>query len=119
MWADVEAMCKTYLDNAGLGVPVGTVIPTDVERFVRLQLGGSQRRTLVHRDSLVTVECWSVGEQDAAHLAELVYHVLDEWELVPAFDGWRSGPYPQPDPETGISRYVMTVIIRHRMEESV
>lgn len=124
MWADAETLAKNYLEAANLGVPIATVIP-DADRpggrparFIRLQSGGSRRRTLVHRDTRITIECWSeLGEADAATLAEQIYEVLDEWELVPTFDGWQAGPYPQPDPDTGTARYVMTVIIRHRMED--
>ncbi|MDR2930662.1 MAG: hypothetical protein LBV06_07160 [Propionibacteriaceae bacterium] len=120
MWADVEKLTIDYLNSANLGVPIATTVPASdrPSRFVRLQSGGSRRRTIVHRDTRVTVECWSsLNEEDASHLAELVYQTLDDWDLVPPFDGWQAGPYPQPDPDTGTPRYVMTVIIRHRMED--
>lgn len=122
MWADVEAMTRAYL----IGRPeldytedtAGTTVPDSrPDRFVRLVSSGSKRRTLVHRDTRITVECWNAdGEAAAAHDAELVYRAIDEWELVPDFDGWPSGPYPQPDPGTGTPRYVMTCLVRHRME---
>lgn len=119
MFADVEKLARTYLAGS-IALPVSTTVPKPrPARFLRLQSGGSQPRTLVHRDTLLTVECWNAaGEAAAAADAELVYAALDAWALVPAFDGWRSGPYPQPDPDTGTPRYVMTCVVRHRMEDT-
>lgn len=126
MWADAEAMTIAYLTDH-----LPAVLPPDVEaslstgipeerppRLVRVMLSGSQRRTIVHRDSRITLECWSDhGEADASALMEAVYQAIDDWELVPPFDGWPSGPYLQPDPDTGTSRYVATCIVRHRAED--
>lgn len=127
MWADAEAMALGYLEAALpalLGpdeppVALATGVPDPrPPRLVRLMLSGSTRRTLVHRDSRITVECWSDdGEADASRLMEHVYAALDGWELVPPFDGWPSGPYLQPDPDTGTSRYVATCLVRHRAED--
>ena len=115
-------MTRTYL----LGRPelgytpesAATTVPDPRPgRFLRLMLSGSERRTIVHRDTRITIECWnSAGEAAAAHDAELVYMAMDAWDLVPDFDGFPSGPYTQPDPETGTPRYVMTCLVRHRME---
>lgn len=122
MWADAEALTRAYLldvlPSRGLDVPVATVAPDPrPERFVRLMSSGSERRTIVHRDTRITVEVWNaLGEAAAAADVEVVYLALDDWELVPDFDGWPSGPYPQPDPDTGCPRYVMTCVVRHRME---
>lgn len=119
MFADVEAMARAYLD-ARFAEKVTTTVPKPrPARFIRLMSGGSQPRTLVHRDTLLTVECWdAAGESVAARFAEGVYEALDAWDLVPDFDGWRSAPYPQPDPDTGCPRYVMTCVVRHRMEDT-
>ena len=122
MWTDALAMTRTYLLDTlpalGLGVPVGTTVPDPrPARFVRLLDSGSERITLVHRDSRVTAEVWNAGGEAAAVLdAERVHDALDAWELVPDFDGWPSSPYAQPDPDTGIARVVMTCIVRHRTE---
>lgn len=122
MWDDALARTRAYLIDAllarGLDVPVGTTVPDPRPgRFVRLVDSGSERRTLVHRDSRVTVEAWNAGGEAAAVAdAEVVYDVLDSWELVPAFGGFPSGPYAQPDPDTGTPRVVMTCIVRHRSE---
>ncbi len=121
-WADALAMCRAYLiDHPQLDYTAATC-SADVpnprpDRFLRLVDSGSERRTIVHRDSRVTVEAWNAdGSAAAKQDAERVYDALDEWELVPDFDGWPSGPYSQPDPETGAPRYVMTCLIRHRQE---
>lgn len=122
MWADALALCRTYLiDQPGLNLTADNCSahvpdPRPV-RFVRLMDSGSERHTIVHRDSRITVEAWNAdGEAAAKQDAEALYVALDEWELVPDFDGWPSGPYAQPDPDTGTPRYVMTCLIRHRME---
>lgn len=122
MWADAEELTRSYLLGAlssrGLSIPVATTVPRErPPRFVRLMASGSSRRTIVHRDTRITVEVWgSTSEAATASDAEAVYEALDEWELVPDFDGWASGPYPQPDPNSGAPRYVMTCIVRHRLE---
>ena len=122
MWADALTRARAYLldvlPSRGLDVPVQTVVPDPrPDRFVRLVDSGSERRTIVHRDSRVTVEVWNaLGEAAAVADAEVVYDALDAWELVPDFDGWPSGPYAQPDPDTGTPRVVMTCIVRHRSE---
>lgn len=122
MWADALAMCREYL----IGYPglelteatCGSHVPAPrPARFVRLVDSGSTPRTIVHRDSRVTVEAWNDGGEAAAKQdAESLFAALDAWELVPDWDGWPSGPYSQPDPDTGAPRYVMTCLIRHRME---
>ena len=122
MWADALAMCRAYLiERPELGLTeatCGTHVPNPRPPvFVRLIDSGRDRRTIVHRDSRVTVEAWNDGGEGAAKLdAEALYAALDEWALVPDWDGWPSGPYAQPDPESGAPRYVMTCLIRHRME---
>lgn len=126
MWADAEAMTLDYLaeyllprldDGETVALSTGVSDPRP-PRLVRVMLSGSTRRTLVHRDSRITIECWSdFGEADASRLMEHVYAVLDDWELVPPFDGWPSGPYLQPDPDTGTPRYVATCLVRHRAED--
>lgn len=123
MWADALAMCRSYLiarPELGLAdATCGTHVPDPrPAAFVRLIDSGSERRTIVHRDSRVTVEAWNDGGEAAAKKdAEGIYTALDEWDLVPDFDGWPSGPYSQPDPDTGTPRYVMTCLIRHRNED--
>lgn len=126
MWVDVEALTTQYLTDelpSRLPEGVSAVIAKNVPEplpalLVRLMLSGGQRRTLVHRDSLVTLECWAKsGDAAASRLAEIVYSALDDWVLVPDFDGWTAGPYLDPDPDTGVSRYVMTCIVRHRIED--
>lgn len=122
MWADALTLIRDYLlaglPARGLDVPVATVVPDPrPDQFIRLVDSGSERRTLVHRDSRITVEVWNAtGEAAAVEDAELVYDALDNWELVPPFDGFPSGPYAQPDPDTGTPRVVMTCIVRHRSE---
>ncbi|MFT3877140.1 MAG: hypothetical protein QM708_12065 [Propioniciclava sp.] len=123
MWADAEKMTLDYLAAALPGrldedVVLSTTVPSPLpDCLVRVMSSGSERRTIVHRDSRITVECWWPGDESrASRLAEIVYETLDEWELLPAFDGWPSGPYPQPDPTTGCPRYVMTCVVRHRTE---
>ena len=102
MWVDAEALTVAYLKSNGLGVPGFTDLPELLpQEFVHVMLTGSGRRTVVQR---------------ACELAEQVYALIDGWELVPVFGGWAAGPYPQPDPETGCPRYVMTFIARHRSE---
>ena len=123
MWADTLAMTRQHLlADPTLGLTPGTC-SVDVpdprpDRFVRLVNSGSERRTIVHRDTRITVECWNEGGSASASAdAEAVYVALDDWDLVPDFDGWTSSPYAQPDPDTGCPRYVMTCVVRHRMEE--
>lgn len=108
------------LPARGLDVPIGAQVPNPrPPRFVRLMNSGSERRTIVHRDTRVTVEVWNEGGPAAAVAdAEIVHEVLDEWPFVPTFDGWPSSPYEQPDPDTGIPRVVMTCIVRHRTDRT-
>lgn len=131
-WFDPIVETRNYLmAQAELAnIPVSTTVPvTDEEgveiapvvladnTLIRLIWTGQQRRTLVHRDTRVTVECWHTGgEKAAADLMEAVYQALDRWTYVPTFDGWAGGPYLQTDPTTGIARYVATVIVRHRTD---
>ena len=130
MFADAEAMTIAYLTehlpdaladwiDYGDQVSISTFVPDPRPgRIVRVQLSGSERRTVVHRDSKITIECWSDrGEEDAARLMEAVYGVIDDWELVPPFRGWPSGPYRQPDPATATARYVATCLLNHRAED--
>lgn len=118
MWVDAEELTVQYLKTKNLGVEVFTDLPVELpDEFIRVTLSSSERRTLIHRDSKITIECWAAGDtQRACQLAEQVYAVIDEWRLVPDFGGWIAGPYPQPDPETGCPRYVATFIVRHRAE---
>ena len=129
MWADAEAMTLAYLQEAlpplleASGdydpVALSTTAPEEPPpRLVRVMLSGSERRTVVHRDSKITLECWSnQGEAEASRLMEHVYAAIDAWDLVPPFGGWPSGPYLQPDPTTGTPRYVATCLVRHRAED--
>ncbi len=129
MWADAEVMALAYLretlppllESSGDYDPVvlsTTVAEGRPPRLVRVMLSGSERRTVVHRDSKITLECWSDrGEADAARLMEHVYAAIDAWDLVPPFGGWPSGPYLQPDPTTTTARYVATCVVRHRAED--
>lgn len=123
MWADAVAMTRTYLADTlkARGYPgaVETRIPDPrPDRFVRLMNSGSERRTLVHRDTRITVEVWNAQSEGAAVAdAEVVYDALDDWDEVPVWDGWPSSPYEQQDPESGCPRVVMTCIVRHRTDE--
>jgi len=119
MYADVEALARQRLLDAGLGVEIATAIPNPCpDRFIRLQNSGSRPLTIVHRETRLTVECWSaISEEDASQMAEQVYEVLDAWDLVPTFTGWPSTPYPQADMLTGTPRYVMTCIVQTRQED--
>jgi len=119
MYPDVEALARQRLLDSSLGLPVSTAVPKPrPDRFIRLVASGGQQATIVHRETKLTIECWSaVSEEDASHMAEQVYELMDAWELVPVFTGWASTPYPQPDPKTGTPRYVMTCIIRTREED--
>ncbi|MBK7822822.1 MAG: hypothetical protein IPJ61_17610 [Tessaracoccus sp.] len=130
-WADPEAMVIAYLTEHlperltpdPFGPPMQVAFATAVpdprpDRLVRVMLSGSERRTVVHRRSKITIEAWSDhGEADASALMEAVYNTLDAWQLVPPFDGWPSGPYQQTDPKTSTSRYIATCIVQHRAQE--
>lgn len=88
------------------------------DSFIRVLLSGENRKTLVHREALVTVEVWCTdGEQAASDLMQIVYDALDDWDPVPPFDGWASGPYSMPDPHSGIARYIGEILVVYRIDE--
>ncbi|MCL1922784.1 MAG: hypothetical protein FWG15_02795 [Propionibacteriaceae bacterium] len=120
MWADVEELTINYLLNSDIDVPVLSMIPAPEDlpqRFIRIQQVGSERRTLVHRRDMISVECWSqLGKADAKTLSETVYQILDNWEKVPDFGGWPAGPRFEADDETGTPLYEMRCIVSHRTD---
>lgn len=123
-YADPVAVIGPYLDTRAItagdtvrahaGVPKSRPI-----RFVRLMDVGSTVRSVTHRDARVVVECWEQSEQAATALADLIFGWLCELSepgghVPQGPGGWLGGPYSQPDPDTGIPRSTMTVILRQR-----
>lgn len=114
MWADAEAMTLAHLrdtlppllEASGDYDPVtlSTTAPEEPpSRLVRVMLSGSERRTVVHRDSKITLKCWSnQGEAEASRLMEHVYAAIDAWDLVPHLEAGHpaltSNPTRRPAP---------------------
>ena len=126
MWFDpIKSARDLLMEQPELeGITVTTTVPAPIdrkaplpERFIRLMVTGERRRTIVHRDTVITVEVWNQrGEQAAAELMETVYRVIDDWDMTPTFDAWQGGPYLQYDPNHGVPRYVASFVVRHRTD---
>ena len=102
------------------GVPALSRVPDPrPPKLIRAALTGSRRRSLIHRDARVTVECWAPTDTEAYNLAAQVEEALSgldtAWAFVPGGDGgWVGGPTELPDPDSGTPRVVMTVNLRQR-----
>lgn len=102
------------------GVPAFSRVPAERPPIlIRAVLTGSRRRSLIHRDARVTVECWAPTDTEAHQLGAQVEEALSNldtsWAFVPGGDGgWVGGPAELPDPDSGTPRVVMTVNLRQR-----
>ena len=102
------------------GVPAFSKVPDPrPPKLIRASLTGSRRRSLIHRDARVTVECWAPTDTEVYRLGAQVEDALSElntnWAFVPGGDGgWVGGPAELPDPDSGTPRVVMTVNLRQR-----
>ncbi|RRD03227.1 DUF3168 domain-containing protein [Arachnia propionica] len=88
-------------------------------KLIRATLTGSRRRSLIHRDARVTVECWAPTDAEAYELGAQVEQALSgldtAWAFMPGGEGgWVSGPTELPDPDSGSPRVVMTANLRQR-----
>ena len=108
----MEAMLIAFLDERMVVPVVGKVPNPRPTRFVRVwRTGGSAVNRVLERP-IVTVQAWA--EDDAtssAALLECRSFLFDQHTLMPLVRGFEetTGPYFDPDPETGIDRYSMSV----------
>ena len=111
-FSDPDELVIGFLERL-VGVPVGTEVPNPrPDKFIRVMRTGNSRLSAAHRMIQETVECWDAsGEAAAARFADQVEALLSDWEEIPASeDGWVSGSVPERDEDTGVSRYVLTVV---------
>ncbi|NKY08944.1 hypothetical protein [Cellulomonas hominis] len=123
---DAEAATVGYLNTelAALGdaARASTRVPNPrPARFVRASLTGTTPRSIAHTDAQVTIECWDTDSAAAAELARLVYALMcamdtPDGHVPQGPDGWVGGPVYLEDPTAGEPRYVMTPIVRARVQ---
>ncbi|MFZ4841177.1 hypothetical protein [Mycetocola saprophilus] len=114
---EVEAMLATFLTGRVEGQVEGFVPATIPDRFTRVvRIGGvADNRAL--ETARVSWTAWGTSKADAAVAAQRVRSVLlndfMEMSLVRGLTEI-SGPYFDPDPDTGRARYSGTVELRVR-----
>lgn len=108
---DVEAMVGAFL-RSRLTVPVSTKVPNPrPARFVRAWRTGGTALNRVVELAQVTVTCAAANSIQASDDARAVRFALqNEYTAMPLVRGVEevSGPYYDPDPDTGGDRYSMT-----------
>lgn len=114
---DVEAMVGAFL-RSQLPVPVSTKVPNPrPARFIRAwRTGGAASNRILER-AQVTITCAapnSVQASDDARDARSA--LLNGYTAMPLVRGVEevTGPYFDPDPDTGSDRYSMTFILTVR-----
>jgi hypothetical protein len=108
MFADSEAIVRTFLDDA-LDVPVVTKVPKSRPgEFVRVWRTGGAASSRVLDRPIITVQAWAANSARASDLASRCRDLL-----LGGYTGMRlvrysqevSGLYYDPDPDSGIDRY--------------
>jgi len=128
MFPDTEAVVVTYLNSrlqsAGSAARASTRVPNPrPASLVRVMRTGGTLRSVSHEDSHITVECWAASSVDAISLTRQVAAWLSELDQsgchVPqGHTGWVGRPVYLEDPTAEVPRYVMTVIVRSRIQEA-
>lgn len=116
---DVEDLLCNVLPDM-LGTSVGTKVPTERGRFVRVERTGGPRHTRVSDNATVLVESWADDEYQAALLAATVRLAVAELAGKNVGGVWvyhtdeESGPANLPDPRSAQARYTQTFSIHLR-----
>lgn len=128
MFPDAEAAVVAYLNPlliaATLTARASTRVPNPrPSTFVRVTRTGGSRRSVAHEDAQITVECWALTSTDAATLTRRVQSWLTAMDTPTAHvpqgsSGWVGGPSYLEDPTARGPRYVMTCIVRTRLQEA-
>lgn len=110
---DAEAMVRSFLAAKVAPVRVQTKVPANrPATFVRVWRTGGAAVNRVLERPLITVQAWDTNSVAAIELAGKCRHSLlnhsAEIPLVRAVEEV-TGPYYDPDPDTGIDRYSFTV----------
>lgn len=117
MLPDVEAMVGAFL-RSRMVPPVSTKVPNPrPARFIRAWRTGGAASNRVLEDAQITVTCAapnSVQASDDARAARTF--LLNDYTAMPLVRGVEevTGPYFDPDPDTGGDRYSLTVRLRVR-----
>lgn len=119
MFPDAESMLVAFLKTV-VTVPVSTRVPqTRPASFVRVwRTGGAAVNRVLDRPT-ITVQAWADSSVDAAELARKCREaLLSKSTTMPLVRGVeeQTGPYSDPDPETGIPRYSLTVRLSVRAQ---
>lgn len=109
---DVEVLVIGFLESRITPVPVKGKVPNPRPvKFVRVwRTGGAAQNRVLERVTL-TVQAWAEGEAgdaDAFTLARQAReHLLNDYTAMPLVRGVEeiTGPYFDPDPDTGVDRY--------------
>lgn len=114
---DVEAMVGAFL-RARLTPPVSTKVPNPrPKRFVRAWRTGGAASNRALEVAQVTITCTAgdsvTASQDALDARHVLHHEYTAMPLVRGVEDV-SGPYFDPDPDTGEDRYTLTVRLRVR-----
>lgn len=117
--AVVRAYLHEQLAARGMGVPVGTRVPSPrPARFVRLERIGGTRVDRITDRPRIDVQCWGDSEEsahDLAQLARALLHAMPGWRGAVAYDVAEvGGPNNLPDAESGQPRYVIAVEVSLR-----
>lgn len=109
---DVEAMVIDFL-NTRIVPPVSGKVPTPRPvKFVRAwRTGGAAVNRILERPT-ITIQGWAEDDAEAAALTrECREFLLNQYTLMPLVRGVEevTGPYFDPDPDTGIDRYSCSI----------
>jgi hypothetical protein len=109
-YGDVEQELAEYLRGALPGITVGTRIPASPDVFVLIRRAGGTRARYVDSPR-IDVQVWHRSDTEAHDLADLVSGLLWRAQGVGHLRGvtGSSSPVPVPDPDSGASRYLLTV----------
>lgn len=128
MFPDPEAAVVKFLNAelaaATLTARASTRVPNPrPASFVTVNRVGGSLRSVAHEDSMVTVECWANSSVDASTLARRVAASLvaldeDGCHVPQGSAGWVGRPAYLEDPVAQVPRYVMTVVVRARIQEA-
>ena len=121
MFADIEPLVRTYLLGGAYseGATVRTRVPNPRPKtFLRVWRTGGAAINRVLDEPLITVQSWSEeSDDDASENANVARELLlNASAVMPLVRGVNevTGPYYDPDPGTGTTRYTFTVRMRVR-----
>ena len=121
-FADIEAVLLAFFGTRMPGVRFEVDVPADrPAEFVLLRRNGGPAANRVVDRPLITVDAWAASSARAAELVELVRGVfLGEGTTIPRVRGVTeiSGPYNNPDDESGSPRYRFSVQLTVRAVRS-